>query len=314
MKIYRKEAYRVKDLAVSVEGKEIVITNHEKLLWPEAGISKWQYIIYLMEVSAFLTAYTKDRMLMIWRYPEGAGGRRFEERSLHRAAPDWVARVNYKEKQRILLNDAATLVWIANLDALELHVPFDTYLKKDFPTELVLDLDPPDGNSFELAAEVALQVRDLLDSLSLSSVPKTSGATGIQIFVPVKPDFRYEDVRLVNRFLAEYLQQKLPGKITLDRVVRRRGRKLYLDYLQLWRGRTMAAPYSVRATPSATVSAPILWSELEHGVKPGDFTIFTVPERLKQKGDLFMPVATDKPRHENSLQEIIEFVKARQLI
>jgi bifunctional non-homologous end joining protein LigD len=210
-----------------------------------------------------------------------------------------------------LLNDTATLIWVANLDALELHVPFDTYKHKDFPTELMLDLDPPDDHSFELVTEVALRAQEILNSLSLPSVPKTSGATGVQIYVPITPDYRYEDARLVNRFIAEYLQQKLPGEITLDRVVHRRGRKLYLDYLQLWRGRTMAAPYSVRATKLATVSTPLLWSELERGVRPNDFTISSITERLKQKGDLFSPITTAKLQYENSLDEIIQFVKRK---
>jgi bifunctional non-homologous end joining protein LigD len=301
----------MKDITVNVEGKELVITHPNKLLWPESGISKWQYIEYLTEMSRYLLPYTKDRMLMIWRYPTGAGGRRFEERSVHGETPDWMQTVHYKGKNRILLNDTATLIWIANLDGLELHVPFDTYKHKDFPTELMLDLDPPDDHSFELVTEVALRVREILNSLSLPSVPKTSGATGVQIYVPIKPEYRYEDARLVNRFIAEYLQQKLPREITLDRVVRRRGSKLYLDYLQLWRGRTMAAPYSVRATKLATVSTPLSWPELERGVSPKDFTISSITERLKLKGDLFSPITTAKLQYENSLDEIIQFVKRR---
>jgi bifunctional non-homologous end joining protein LigD len=302
----------IEDLTVNAEGKDVVITHPGKLLWPESKIMKWQYIAYLMAVAPYMLAYTRDRMLMIWRYPEGAAGRRFEERSIHGRAPEWIPRVVYREKERILLNDAATLIWVANLDALELHVPFDKYMRKDIPTELVLDLDPPDANSFSLVTEVALAARDVLHSLALNSVPKTSGATGIQIYVPIKPEYPYEDVRTANRFLAEYLQQRLPGKITLDRVVRRRGQKLYLDYLQLWRGRTMPAPYSVRSTKMGTVSTPLSWTEVEHGVQPGDFTISTVPDRLKQLGDLFSPITTDKHRSETALGEIIHYVKARR--
>jgi bifunctional non-homologous end joining protein LigD len=302
----------MEDMTVNAEGKDVVITHPGKLLWPASKIMKWQYIAYLMAVAPYMLAYTRDRMLMIWRYPEGAAGRRFEERSIHGRAPEWIPRVVYREKERILLNDAATLIWVANLDALELHVPFDKYMRKDIPAELVLDLDPPDANSFSLVTEVALAARDVLRSLALNSVPKTSGATGIQIYVPIKPEYPYEDVRTVNRFLAEYLQQRLPGKITLDRVVRRRGQKLYLDYLQLWRGRTMPAPYSVRSTKTGTVSTPLSWTEVEHGVQPGDFTISTVPERLKQLGDLFSPITTDKHRSETALGEIIQYVKARR--
>ena len=113
--------------------------------------------------------YTRDRMLMIWRYPEGIGGPRIEERSIHGVAPDWVPRVMYKDKERILLNDASTLVWAAGLGAIEFHVPFDRHDHKDYPTELVFDLDPPDNSSFTLVLEVALKVKEVLDSLSLAT-------------------------------------------------------------------------------------------------------------------------------------------------
>ncbi|CAG7616664.1 non-homologous end-joining DNA ligase [Paenibacillus allorhizosphaerae] len=300
------------DLTVNVEGKELTITNPDKLLWPAARISKKQYIAYLSAVAPYLLSYAKDRMLMIWRYPEGIEGKRLEERSIHGHAHNWVPRIVYQEKERILLNNAATLVWVANMAALELHVPFDTYQRKDFPTELVLDLDPPDEHSFVMASEVALRIKAVLDSLTLTSVPKTSGATGLQIYVPIVPKYPFEDTRLVNRFVAEFIQQQLPGLVTLDRVVRRRGGKLYLDYMQLWRGRTMPAPYSVRARKEATVSTPLLWEEIERGIRPVDFTMQSVVARLQTLGDLFSPITTDKARNINSLDEIIRFVKARR--
>lgn len=301
------------EIVVDVEGKEVTITNPDRVLWPELGVTKKEYIAYLTTVSPYLLPYTRDRMLMIWRYPGGVGKRRFEERSIHGVAPDWIPRIEYKQKDRILLNDTATLIWVANLDAIELHVHFDKVDRMDHPTELVLDLDPPDDNSFGLVTEVSLAVKAVLDSLSLTSVPKTSGATGLQIYVPIKPEYPYEDVRRINHFLANYLVERLPDQITLDRVVNRRGRKLYLDYLQLWKGRTMAAPYSCRARKEATVSAPLLWKELEHGVNPTDYTILTVPGRVNRMGDLFRAITTEKQDNESSLGAIIEFVKAREV-
>ncbi|PZE21228.1 non-homologous end-joining DNA ligase [Paenibacillus xerothermodurans] len=301
----------MKEFTAKVEGKEVAITHPDRVIWPELGITKWDYIGYLTTVAPYLLEHAKDRMLMIWRYPEGIGGRRIEERSVHGAPPDWVPRVMYNDKQRILLNDTATLVWLANWGAVELHVPFDTYYRKDYPTDLVLDLDPPDEHSFDLAAEVALRAKAVLDSLSLTSVPRTSGATGMQIYVPIEPAYRFEEARAVNRFLAEYLQQQLPAKVTLERVVRRRGNKLYVDYLQLWRGRTMPAPYAVRARQAATVATPVSWEEVERGIQPGDFTILTVPERVERLGDLFRAVTTEKHKYANRLDHIIQFVKGR---
>jgi bifunctional non-homologous end joining protein LigD len=302
----------MKEIVVTVEGKEVTITNPDRLLWPELGVTKKEYIAYLTAVSPYLLPYTRDRMLMIWRYPEGVGKRRFEERSIHGVAPDWIPRVEYKQKERILLNDTATLIWVANLNAIELHVHFDKFDRMNHPTELVLDLDPPDENSFELVTEVSLAVKSVLDSLSLTSIPKTSGATGLQIYVPIKPEYPYEDVRRINKFLADYLVEQLPNRITLDRVVKRRGQKLYLDYLQLWKGRTMAAPYSCRARKEATVSAPLLWKELENGVNPMNYTIMTVPGRVEKMGDLFRAITTEKQENECSLEAIIEFLKTRE--
>lgn len=292
-----------------IGGKEVRINNPDKVLWPHLGITKLEYIRYLLNVSPYLLPYTQNRLLMMWRYPEGAGTRRIEEKAVPAYAPDWIPRVFYKDKDWILLNDAATLAWVASLAALELHVPFDRCDRTGYPTELVFDLDPPDGAHFSLVLEVALRLRQVLDSLSLRSVPKTSGATGLQIHVPIAPAYTFEECRLVNKFIADYLAQTMPDKITLDRVVRRRGQKLYFDYLQLWKMRTMPAPYSVRATPGATVSAPVGWDEVENGIHPADFAVRTMENRLHAKGDLFAPVTTAKEQNCQGLDTILAFVR-----
>ena len=148
-------------------------------------------------------------------------------------------------------------------------------------------------------------------SISLRSFPKTSGATGMQIFVPIEPKYTFEETRRLSRFVADYMLSRMPGAITLERVVERRGEKLYFDYLQLWRGRTMAAPYSVRAKPRATVSTPITWEEAERGFAPSDFTIATVPGRLERAGDPFAPVSDERRRLNQSLDEVLNFLRTR---
>ncbi|MDB4867979.1 MAG: polymerase protein [Cohnella sp.] len=294
---------------VTIEGKEISISHPDRILWPEPGITKMQYLQYLLAVASFLLPYTRDRMLMVWRYPDGITGRRVEERSIHGAAPAWVPRVVYADKERILLNDMATLIWAANRGATELHVPFDRHFRKDYPTELVFDLDPADNMNFGIVLEVALKLRDVLDSLSLQSFPKTSGATGLQIFVPIEPTYTFEETRQVNAFIARYMLQQMPEKITLERVVERRGNKLYFDYLQLWRGRTMAAAYSVRAKPLATVSTPVTWEEVDRGFQPADFTMGSIPGRLQRIGDLFRFVSTEPYRLNQKLDNVLRFIQ-----
>lgn len=289
-----------------VSGREISISNSHKLLWPEAGITKLDYLDYLLAVSPFLLPYTRDRLLMSWRYPDGAGTRRIEEKEIPAYAPEWIPRSTYKEKDWILLNDLPTLAWVANRAALELHVPFDRVDRPDHPTDLVFDLDPPDAHHFELVREVALRLKELLDSLSLASWAKSSGATGLQVYIPILPEYSFTETRKVTEFVASYMAQTLPNLVTLDRVVDRRGQKLYFDYLQLWKMRTMPAPYSLRANARAGVSAPVGWDELAQGLSPESLTAGEVLRRLHERGDLFAPVTTGAQRQ--SLREILAFL------
>lgn len=299
----------MEDLITTIDGREIKITNPQKLLWPDAGITKLDYIKYLLHVSPYLLAYTRDRLLMRWRYPDGIGGEKVEEKAIPNAAPSWVPRAFYKDKDWILLNDSATLAWVANREAQELHVPFDRYNHKNYPTELVFDLDPPSADDFSLVLEVALKLKEVLDSLGLFSVAKTSGASGMQIYVPIEPKITFEETRMINKFIADYMVERIPDRITLERVVKKRGKKLYFDYLQLWKGRTMPAPYSVRAKPGGTVSAPVTWEEVQAGVHPADFTMRSMPERIAHKGDLFRPLTTEKERYNQKLEHILSFLK-----
>ncbi|WP_257349710.1 non-homologous end-joining DNA ligase [Pseudalkalibacillus decolorationis] len=296
---------------MNVNGTDISITNPEKLLWIDSRVTKLDYVHYLLKVSDYLLPYTKDRMLMYWLYPRGLNHSKVEKRSLPTGAPDWISSTFYKGKERILLNDQATLIWLANLQALELHVPFDQYTHQDFPTELVFDLDPS-TDEFDLVLETALELKAVLDGMGLQSIPKTSGKTGLQVYVPIQPNFSFEETRMINQFVAEYMLEKLPDKITLDRVKKRRGKKLYFDYLQLWKGRTMAAPYSVRATKEASVSTPVTWQEVEEGFKPSDFTMEVILKRIKEKGDLFRVVRTEKEQNNQRLNDVLAFLKARE--
>ncbi|UFJ40722.1 DNA polymerase domain-containing protein [Brevibacillus humidisoli] len=294
-----------------IAGHEIQISNPDKVLWKEANITKRQYIQYLLSVADYLIPYTTDKMLMWWLYPAGFGRSKVEKRSLPKNAPEWMPAVFYKKKQRVLLNNKPALAWIANQEALELHVPFDTYQQTDYPTELVFDLDPAGQDDFELALEIALRTKEVLDSIGLFCVAKTSGKSGMHIHVPIDPDYRFEETRKVNRFIANYMAEKYASLITLDRVVARRGNKLYFDYLQLWKGRTMAVPYSVRATPEATVSTPVEWSEVQKGFRPEDFTILNMEQRLREKGDLFRPMTTEKQAQR--LDEILRFIESHKM-
>ncbi|PLR98732.1 DNA polymerase domain-containing protein [Bacillus sp. T33-2] len=292
---------------LTIEGKQIQVSHPGQFIFQDIGITKMDYINYLLEVAPLLIPHAKDRLLMMWIYPHGITRRKIEKRSLPASAPEWVCHAFYKGKQRVMVNDISTLVWAANYGAVEFHVPFDRYCRENYPLELAFDLDPPDDASFGLVLEVALQLKQTLDSLGLISVPRTSGATGLQIFVPIDPQYSFEETRKINTFIAHYFLEKNPGKITLERVVQKRGKKLYFDYLQLWKGRTLPVSYSVRAKPNGTVATPLSWEEVQNGLHPDDFTIFDLKERIREEGDLFSSITTDKVQQQ--LGEIVNFIK-----
>jgi bifunctional non-homologous end joining protein LigD len=296
---------------IEVDGRSIEITHPDKVIWENQGITKMDYIQYLLDVSSYLIQHAKERLLMIWVYPHGITGKKIEKRSVPQTAPEWVSQTFYKEKERILLNDRATLVWAANYGAIEFHVPFDTHKKTDYPMEMVFDLDPPDDNSFDLVSEVAIKLNELLESLGLISVPRTSGSSGMQVFVPIQPDYTFEQTRKINTFVAQYFGEKLPQHVTLERVVSKRGNKLYFDYLQLWRGRTMPVVYSARAKSEPTVATPLTWGEVEAGIKPTDFTIFNLKKRILEKGDLFNLITSEK--RNQSLDDILKFIEKNKV-
>lgn len=292
---------------IEVDGHLIEITHPEKIIWENQGITKLDYIQYLLNVSSHLIQHAKERLLMIWVYPHGLSGKKIEKRSVPQTAPEWISHTFYKEKERILLNDRATLVWAANYGGIEFHVPFDRHDKTDYPLEMVFDLDPPDDNSFDLVLEVAIKLKQLLESLGLISVPRTSGSLGMQVFVPIQPNYTFEQTRKINTFVAQYFAEQMPQHITLERVVSKRGNKLYFDYLQLWRGRTMPVVYSARAKSEPTVAAPLTWEEVETGIRPTDFTILNMKKRIQEMGDLFNPVTTEKLNQ--SLDDILNFIE-----
>ncbi|KUO66092.1 MAG: DNA polymerase [Gracilibacter sp. BRH_c7a] len=277
-------------MSLTIEGKEVRISNAEKVLWPEQGIRKIDYIGKLLELAPYLLPHAKNRLLTSIRYPDGVQGKSFYQKNLPQSAPSWIPTSTWHENNYIILNDTAVLAWLGNQAVLEFHTTFNLYTKESYPVNLVFDLDPSEGQTFEDTVEVALLIHHELQNLNISSYVKTSGASGLQIYLPVGGRYDYETARKINEFFAVFFSQKYPGKITIERSVPKRGKKLYFDYLQMWQGKTIISPYSPRATQSATVATPLDWYELEQGIKPEDFTILNISERLKTKNDLFQPL------------------------
>ncbi|PWA12669.1 DNA polymerase domain-containing protein [Pueribacillus theae] len=291
---------------LEIEGKLIRITNPDKLFWPELEITKLDYIKYLVDMSPFILSYTKNRLLTTIRYPNGIYGKSFYQKNVPSNKPNWVLTHEWQGTKYVLLNDLPTLVWLGSQACLEIHVSFNYYDAINKPTELVFDLDPSDPSNFCLVLEVALKIKEVLDSLGLVSQAKTSGATGLQMYIPIDPRYTYEETNKINKFIALYIAEKYPQLVTIERLVKNRGKKLYFDYIQHGEGRTLSAPYCPRARTEGSVSAPVTWEEIEKGFHPRDFTIKNIKTRIKEKGDLFSIVTTEKLNQ--SLDDLLKVI------
>lgn len=296
---------------VKVNNHILRITNPNKLIWPELNVTKLDYIQYLIDMSPYLLPYVKNRILTTIRYPDGLDGKSFYQKNIPNYAPAWIATHEWNGTTYILLNDLPTLVWLGNQACLEFHVPFNFYYESNTPSEIVFDLDPSDPNDFSLVLEVALLMKDVLDSLGLVSYPKTSGATGLQIYIPIERRYTYEQTYEFNKFIAYYIVEKYPQLVTLERLVKNRGKKLYFDYIQHGEGKTLSAPYFPRARKKGTVSAPVSWEEVQAGFHPHDFTMLNMRERVKEKGALFSVITTERQEQllDHLLLSIKKFVK-----
>ncbi|MDP4094036.1 MAG: non-homologous end-joining DNA ligase [Bacillota bacterium] len=298
-----------KKYSLEVEGREIIISNPEKLLWPEAGISKTVYISCMVELAPYILPYAKGRLLTTIRYPDGIHGQSFYQKSCPEYAPEWVNTAEFNDISYIILDSVPTLVWLATQAALEFHVTFNTADNEDNPTYLVFDLDPSKGQTFDEVIEAGLKIHETLEALSIKSFAKTSGATGLQVYIPVNGRYDYDRARLINEFFGKYFSQKYPDLFTIERIVKNRGKKLYFDYLQMWYGKTLAAAYCPRATEKASISMPIDWDQLPQ-IKPEDFTLLNAGKLLVEHGDRFKGLLETEQNLDSILERIGAFARS----
>ena len=246
---------------ITVQGSDIAITNPEKLLWHGIGIRKIDYIRALIELAPYLIPHTADKALTAIRYPDGIGQSSFYQKRPPKNTPEWVDTVTVNGDTFIHLSSLKTLVWLGNLAAIEFHTPFCDAADETLHA-LVFDLDPSERQTFEAAAACALDVHDTLSGLGITCYAKTSGATGLQVYVPTKR-MSFEQGRRLNAFFGEYFAAKHPDTVTIERSVKNRGGKLYFDYLQMAGGKSIISVYSPRAVPCGAISMPVTWDELK---------------------------------------------------
>lgn len=287
----KKSTVKENDLVV---GKtKVKLTNQDKLYWPGEGITKGDMVSYYQRIAGYILPYLKDRPESLKRNPNGIKDAGFYHKDAGDEAPPFVKTKTIfsesanKDIDYIICNDKATLAYLNNLGCIELNPWNSTIQKPDHPDYLIIDIDPSDKNDFNQVIETARAFKKVLDKAGATAYCKTSGATGLHIFVPMGRRYDYEQVKYFAQLLCTIVQEMLPGFTTLERSLKKRGPNIYLDYLQNRRGQTIACAYSLRPRPGATVSTPLKWTEVKKGLDPANFNIHTIEKRLAKTGDLF---------------------------
>ncbi|WP_433742625.1 DNA ligase D [Falsibacillus pallidus] len=287
--------------------KQTTITHLDKPLWDKPAIDKFMYLSYLRQIAPFILPFLKDRELTVIRLPHGINGESFFQKNCPDYAPDYIQTHKNDNINYILCNDLSSLIWLGNQLAIEYHIPF-TQAGNPFPEEIVFDLDPPGREYFHLAVTAALKLKELFDGMNLISFVKTSGNKGLQVFVPLpSKKFTWDETRLFTEFIANYLVSKHPELFTIERLKKNRGKRLYFDYIQHAEGKTIIAPYSVRANSDALVSAPLFWSDVSTELNIEDYTMDSVLHSFKKRGCPFSAFFQSKERQPFS--PILEFLK-----
>ncbi len=271
------------------------LTNLDKILWPDDGYTKGDMLRYYSGIARYILPYLKNRPQSLNRFPNGIRGKSFYQKDVTGKVPDWIEKYPYKtpddrrRKHYMLCNNEAALLFMANLGAIEMNPWSSTIQKPEHPTWCIFDLDPDSDNTFDQVLEVARAIHDFLEELQVPSCCKTSGSTGLHIYVPLGARYTYDQSQLFARWVASEVDA-LFQFTSVERMTDKRRGKVYIDFLQNRPAATLAAPYSLRPKPRATVSMPLHWEEVKSGLKMTDFTIENAEERLKSEGDIFKPV------------------------
>jgi bifunctional non-homologous end joining protein LigD len=285
---------------VEVEGRDLKLSNLDKVLYPEPGFTKAEVIDYYARIADALLPHLRGRPLTLKRYPDGVEGQSFYEKRCPKHRPDWVATapVSSDRKGKIdfcVCNDRATLIWMAQLAALELHPSLSLAERIESPTVLAFDLDPGPPASIVECARVGLRLRELFEGLGLESFPKTSGSKGLQVYVPLNVEVAYERTKPYAQAVAMLLEKNHPDEVVSRMAKELRKGKVFVDWSQNDEHKTTVAVYSLRARERPTVSTPVSWDEVEAMLTAEDpdllrFEAGEVLERVERDGDLFAPV------------------------
>ncbi len=297
--------------SLEVDGVSVPISSLEKVYWPSDGYTKYDLIDYYLNISEFILPYLKDRPQNLHRHPNGIDKPAFYQKD-NDSLPSWVetfsiySKSSKKEIDYMLCQNPATLLYMANLGCIEIN-PWNSVVQNlERPTYTVIDIDPSEKNNFEHVIEVALGIKEVLDLAQIKGYPKTSGSSGLHVYIPLNGRYSYDEARDFTKLLCYYVKERLPKLTTMERSIKKRKDRIYLDFLQNRRGQTLAAPYCARPKNGAPVSAPLLWEEVKPGLKILDFTIKTMNGRIKKMGDLFANVLRKGIDMESAMEKLSE--------
>jgi len=274
-----------------IGAREVRISNPEKVFFPQRGLTKGDLVRFYVDVAPCALLHLRDRPFHMLRWPNGVEGDSFHQKRVPANHPDYVGEIHVEfpsghSTDFAVVSNAAALAWVVNLGCIDLHTWHSRVADVERPDYLLIDLDPSEGNPWEHVRRIALVVKEVMDELGLASYPKTSGATGLHVLAPIRPELRFPEVRRFGKALAEEVERRVGDQdvaTTTWRVAERRG--VFVDFGQNSRDKTIACAYSVRPTPDARVSTPLRWEEVP-GVDPSRFTLESVRDRIADLGDL----------------------------
>ena len=275
----------------NIGGHNLKFTNLSKVYWPEEGYTKRDVFNYYYQIAEYILPHLKDRPQTLYRFPNGIYGKSFYQKDVKGKAPDWTRTFPYttsegEDKEFLVGDDEATLLWMASLGCIEMNPWFSRVQNPNNPDYCVIDLDP-DKNTFDQVITAAQEVKRILDAIGIPGYPKTSGSTGIHIYIPLAAKYTYDESQMFGKLIASIVHNQLPEFTSIERQIKNREGKMYIDYLQNRPRATIAGPYSLRPKPGATVSMPLHWDEVKKGLTMKDYTIKNAVERVRTEGDLF---------------------------
>ena len=291
-----------RDVELTVDGKRVKLTNVQKEFWPERHVTKRQLLQYYADVSPVLLPHVRNRAMVMKRYPNGAGGKCFFMKRAPSPRPEWIETCAIEHESGNIIDfpvvqDLASLLWLVNLGCIDLNQWYATCDDVDRPDYVHFDLDPVPGATFAKVLDAALIVRDAVESLGMRPLVKTTGSSGVHIYVAIVRGPLQKRVWTFAKALAQQLAVQHPKLLTAEyRIAKRPRGRILVDYNQNAWGRTLASIYSPRPKPNATVSTPVTWAEVEKGFAMDDFRMDNVPARIAKLGDLWKPLLAARGR------------------